>query len=64
MLFESNTIGSDSIEVRRLDMGVAHSGQAIASPLICGYEEYIHRSDGSIDLVIGLAPGFRSGQFD
>jgi len=61
MLFENNTIRSDCIEVRRLDMGVAHSGQAIASPLICGYEEYIHWCDGSINLVIGLTPGFRSG---
>jgi hypothetical protein len=42
MLFESNAIGSDGIEVRRLDMRVTQGRQAIASPLIRSYEEYVH----------------------
>jgi hypothetical protein len=44
MLFESNAIGSDGIEVRRPDMGVTQGRQAIASPLIRGYEKYVHGS--------------------
>ena len=43
MVFESDTIGSESIEVWRLDMGVAQDRQAIASPLVRSYEEYVHR---------------------
>jgi hypothetical protein len=42
MAFESNTIRCDSIEVGRLDMGVTQGRQAIASPLIRSYEEYVH----------------------
>jgi hypothetical protein len=42
MLFESNTISNESIEVRRLDMGVAQGRQAITSPLIRSYEKYVH----------------------
>jgi len=42
MPFESNTIGSDGIDVRRLDMRVTQGRQAIASPLIRSYEEYVH----------------------
>jgi hypothetical protein len=45
MLFENNTIGSDGIEVRRLDMRVTQGRQAIASPLIRCYEEYVHRNE-------------------
>jgi hypothetical protein len=44
MVFENNTIGSDSIEVRRLDMRVTQGRQAITSPLIRGYEKYVHGS--------------------
>ena len=43
MVFESDTIGSESIEVWRLDMRVAQGRQAIASPLVRSYEEYVHR---------------------
>jgi hypothetical protein len=43
MLFESNTISSESIEVGCFEMRVAQGRQAIASPLVRGYEEYVHR---------------------
>jgi hypothetical protein len=44
VVIESNTIRCDSIEVRRPDMGVTQGRQAIASPLIRGYEKYVHGS--------------------
>jgi hypothetical protein len=42
MLFESNPVSRYRVEVRRLYMGMAQRRQAVASPLIHGYEEYVH----------------------